>query len=151
MRSSIPHAVAVFVAIGMSSAQLQSWDPEMENPCHSYGIDFQDNGGPYFQNISSPEKFTFVSTFEGCEKDFATNIIVDPTGEQYQCTDTSLQPDNTYQMTTCPLMKNSLYSGDWSLIILGNNGDKEQFADQRDFILTVGKPVTSTVSRLPLH
>ena len=48
-------------------------------------------------------------------------------------------------------MKNSLYSGDWSLIILGNNGDREQFAYQRDFILTVGKPVTSTVSRLPLH
>ena len=151
MRSSIPQAIAVLLSVGTSSALDQRDEPEHENPCHSYGIDFQDNGGPYFQNISSSDDFTFVSTFEGCEKDFATNIIVDPTGEQYQCTDTSLQPDNTYQMSTCPLMKNSLYSGDWSLIILGNNGDKEQFAYQRDFILTVGKPVTSTVSRLPLH
>jgi hypothetical protein len=149
MRSSIPHAVAVFVAIGMSSAQLQSWDPEMENPCHSYGIDFQDNGGPYFQNISSPEKFTFVSTFEGCQNDYATNIIVDPNGDQLQCSDTKLQPADTYQMSTCPQTKNSLLSGEYSLVILSNNGDKIPIAYQRDFVLNVGLPVTSTVGRHP--
>jgi len=32
--------------------------------CESYGIDFQ-NGGSYFQNISSTAPFTFVSIFEG--------------------------------------------------------------------------------------
>lgn len=148
MRPSIPQAVAVLVSIGLSSALDQRDEPEHDNPCHSYGIDFQDKGGPYFQNISSPEDFTFVSTFEGCENDYATNIIVDPHGDQLQCSDTPLQPDDTYQMSTCPLKKNSLYSGAWSLIILGNNGDKEQFAYQRDFNLIVGEPVTSTVSRL---
>lgn len=136
------------MSIGLSSALDQRDEPEHDNPCHSYGIDFQDKGGPYFQNISSPEDFTFVSTFEGCENDYATNIIVDPHGDQLQCSDTPLQPDDTYQMSTCPLKKNSLYSGAWSLIILGNNGDKEQFAYQRDFKLIVGEPVTSTVSRL---
>jgi hypothetical protein len=146
MRPSIPQAIAIFLSIGLSSAQDRRDEPVYENPCRSYGIDFQDGGGPYFQNISSPDDFTFVSTFKGCEKDFATNIIVDPHGDQLQCDDTSLQPDNTYQMSTCPLTKNSLYSGDWSLIILGNNGDKEPFAYQRDFFLTVGEAATSTVS-----
>jgi hypothetical protein len=150
MRSSIPHAVAVFLSIGMSSAQLQNFDPEIENACHSYGIDFQDKGGPYFQNISSPEKFTFVSTFEGCQNDYATNIIVDPNGDQSLCSDTKLRPDDTYQMSTCPLTKNSLWSGAWSLIILANNGDEAPFAYQRDFMLAVGEPVTSTVGRLSL-
>ena len=126
---------------------MQNFDPEIENPCHSYGIDFQDKGGPYFQNISSPEKFTFVSTFEGCQDDYATNIIVDPNGDQLQCSDTKLQPRDTYQMSTCPQTKNSLLSGEYSLVILSNNGDKIPIAYQRDFVLNVGLPVTSTVGR----
>lgn len=32
--------------------------------CVSYGVDFQ-NGGSYFQNISSNNDFTFASIFEG--------------------------------------------------------------------------------------
>jgi hypothetical protein len=149
MRSSVPQAVAVFLAIGVCSAQYQTWDPETENPCRSYGIDFQDNGGPYFQNISSPEKFTFVSTFEGCQNDYATNVIVDPNGDQLQCSDTKMQPDDTYQMSTCPQTKNSLVSGEWSLVILSNNGDQQPIAYQRDFSLIVGEPATSTVGRHP--
>lgn len=31
--------------------------------CESYGVDFQ-NGGSYFQNISSVDPFTFVSIYE---------------------------------------------------------------------------------------
>lgn len=37
--------------------------------CESYGVDFQ-NGGTYFQNISSTDDFTFVSMFE---REFSQN------------------------------------------------------------------------------
>lgn len=143
MRSSIPQAVAVLLAIRTSSAQ-----DEPENPCKSFGIDFQDEGS-YFQNISSHDPFTFVSTFEGCQDDLANNIIVDPNGDQYMCSDTPLQPSDAYQMSTCPLTKNSLWSGDWSVIIISNNGDADPIAYMRDFVLSVGEPVTSTVSSVP--
>jgi hypothetical protein len=148
MRLSIPQTIAVLLSIGTSSAQDQHDEPD--NPCKSWGIDFQDNGGPYFQNISSHDDFTFVSTFEGCQKDVANNIIVDPNGDQYQCSDTPLQPADTYQMSTCPLKKDSLWSGAWSVVIISNNGQADPIAYQRDFVLSVGKPVTSTVSRTHL-
>lgn len=35
-----------------------------DNPCKSFGVDFQD-GGSYFQNVNSTDPFTFVSKFEG--------------------------------------------------------------------------------------
>ena len=113
--------------------------------CESWGVDFQDKGS-YFQNKSSSDPFTFVSTFEGCQNDVANNILVDPTGEQYLCSDTPLTPPDTYQMSTCPLDKDDLWSGAWSVIIISNNGDAEPIAYQRDFSLEVAVPVTTTVS-----
>jgi hypothetical protein len=86
-----------------------------------------------------------VSTFEGCQNDLANNILVDPTGEQYLCSDTPLTPPDTYQMSTCPLDKDDLWSGAWSIIIISNNGDAEPIAYQRDFSLEVAVPVTTTV------
>jgi hypothetical protein len=35
-----------------------------DNPCKSFGVDFQDQG-TYFQNSNSSDPFTFVSDFEG--------------------------------------------------------------------------------------
>lgn len=145
MRPSIHRAFAFATVAILAAAQDQQDDPGYDNPCKSYGIDFQDDGS-YFQNKSSTDSFSFVSTFEGCQSDMANNILVDPNGDQYQCTDTALQPDDTYQMSTCPLEKCFLWSGAWSVIIISNNGDKgDPIAYQRDFSLEVGVPSTMTV------
>jgi hypothetical protein len=47
-------------------------DCSEDNPCDSFGVDFQD-GGSYFQNISSSDPFTFVSIFEGQSHGFHAN------------------------------------------------------------------------------
>ncbi|KAI4726714.1 hypothetical protein E4T49_05550 [Aureobasidium sp. EXF-10728] len=111
--------------------------------CLSYGVDFQTNGN-YFQNISSTSPFTFASLFEGCDNDVANNILVDPNGEEYQCTDTPLQPDDTIELSTCPMDKNEMWSGDWSVLIISNNGNDDPIAYERDFYLSVGVPSTTT-------
>ncbi|KAK5116862.1 hypothetical protein LTR85_009122 [Meristemomyces frigidus] len=125
-------------------------DPDWSNPCVSYGVDFQDQGS-YFQNISSTDPFTFVSFFEGmtldavgCQADTCDNILVDPNGDEYLCSDTNLTPDDTNQMSTCPMDKDQLWSGDWSVILISNNGDACPIAYERDFSLTVAEPVTTT-------
>ncbi|KAF2460475.1 hypothetical protein BDY21DRAFT_384088 [Lineolata rhizophorae] len=117
----------------------------MAQQCLSFGMDFQ-NGGSYFQNSLSDDPFTFVSQFDHCQDDVATNILVDPNGDEYVCTDTPLQPDDTDQMSECPLAKNELWSGDWSVIILSNNGNGDPIAYERDFHLDVGPQATTTVS-----
>lgn len=128
-------ALATVVSMVLAQDQYET--------CESFGIDFQDKGS-YFQNKSSSDPFTFVSTFEGCQNDVANNILVDPSGDQYLCSDTPLQPPDTYQMSTCPLDKDDLWSGAWSVIIISNNGDAEPIAYQRDFSLEVAVPVTTT-------
>jgi hypothetical protein len=42
-------------------------------------------------------------------------------------------------------MKSQLYSGDWSVVIITNNGDGTQAAYERDFVLSVGPQSTVTV------
>ncbi|KAL9065001.1 MAG: hypothetical protein Q9157_007631 [Trypethelium eluteriae] len=124
------------VALGLLSARALA-------DCISFGMDFQD-GGSYFQNSLSQDNFTFVSEFEGCQSDVANNIFVDPQGDEYLCTDTPLTPDDTPQLSTCPIEKDQLYSGDWSIIILSNNGNAEPIAYERDFHLSVGPQQTTT-------
>jgi len=80
----------------------------------------------------------------GCQADVANNILVDSNGDEYQCTDTNLTPDDVNQLSTCPLDKDQMYSGDWSVVIISNNGNGDPIAYERDFYLTVGLPVTST-------
>lgn len=36
----------------------------------------------------------------GCQVDVANNILVDPNGDEYQCDDTPLTPDETPQTST---------------------------------------------------
>ncbi len=84
--------------------------------CVSFGVDFQ-SGDSYFQNSLSTDPFTFVSRFEGmcycafshacthvlgvgCLKDVANNILVDPNGDELQCSNTDLQPDDTPEIST---------------------------------------------------
>ncbi|KAI7371246.1 hypothetical protein KC354_g714 [Hortaea werneckii] len=113
------------------------------NPCMGFAMDFHD-GGSYFQNITSPDDFSFSSQFEGCQADaFANNLLVDPNGDQYLCTDTRLFPDDTTETSTCPLEKQHMWSGDWTVVIISNNGEKGcPIAIQRDFELTVAEPST---------
>ncbi|KAK8215382.1 hypothetical protein M8818_002003 [Zalaria obscura] len=77
-----------------------------------------------------------------CQNDVANNILVDPNGDEYQCSDTDLQPDDTPEMSTCPMQKDDMWSGDWSVILISNNGDGTPIAYERDFSLTVGVPST---------
>ncbi|QDS75105.1 hypothetical protein FKW77_007220 [Venturia effusa] len=114
-----------------------------DNPCKSFGVDFQD-GGSYYQNSNSSDPFTFVSKYEGCQTDQADNIFVDPTGNQYECSQTTLTPDDAPMMATCPQNKNQLFSGAWSVVIISNNGAAAPIAYQRDFSLSVAPQVTAT-------
>jgi hypothetical protein len=41
-------------------------------------------------------------------------------------------------MTTCPIEKDQMVSGEWSILVIGNNADGNPFAYERDFSLTVG-------------
>ncbi|OJD40425.1 p-loop containing nucleoside triphosphate hydrolase [Diplodia corticola] len=121
-------------------------DTQLTAGCQSFGMDFQ-GGGIYFQNNASTDPFTFVQEFEGCQADNSTNILVDPSGDQYTCTSTPMQPDDTDELSTCPILKDELVSGAWSLLILSNNGDDgAPIAFERDFSLTVGVQSTVTVT-----
>lgn len=113
--------------------------------CQSYGIDFL-NDGAYFQNSDSSDPFTALQEFEGCANDTSNNVFVDSNGDQYECTLSQLQPDDTPQLVTCPVDKNELFDGEYSLLILSNNGGCEPIAYQRDFELSVGPQQTTTVS-----
>ncbi|KAK7183594.1 hypothetical protein DPSP01_010429 [Paraphaeosphaeria sporulosa] len=135
------------LATALGFATLQSRQDSETGPalCHSYGMDFQ-SGGTYFQNSLSSDNLTFVEQFEGCNQDVAYNIIVDPQGDQNLCTDTNLAPDDTDMLSTCPLRKNQLVSGTWSIIVISDNGEGVPLAAQRDFVLSVGPQLTSTTT-----
>lgn len=85
---------------------------------------------------------------EGCQSDEANNILVDPNGDEYLCTNTNMQPDDTNELSTCPIEKDQMWSGDWSIVIMSNNGEADPIAYERDFYLSVGTPVTQTVRKV---
>ncbi|OMP88168.1 hypothetical protein BK809_0002925 [Diplodia seriata] len=114
--------------------------------CVSYGIDFQ-NGNSYFINKALAENFTAVSEFEGCAGGTADVLLVDPNYTEYICTDVAVTPDDTPQLSSCPILKSQMFSGDWLVVVFGNNGpntDDSPYAYQRELFLTVGTQVTST-------
>ncbi|KAG9638739.1 hypothetical protein KCU95_g4683, partial [Aureobasidium melanogenum] len=134
MRSTLLFAAA---SIGSRFASAQ---------CEVYGIDIQ-NGGTYFENSELTVPFTLVQEFSGCDNDTADNILVDPNGDQYECSDTPLVPAYTPETVTCSdWPQDKLYSGDWSLVVISNNGGGDPIAYQRDFSLTVGTPTTVTIT-----
>jgi hypothetical protein len=88
----------------VKAALLTAWSAlalaqDATNPCQSFGVDYQD-GQAYFVNSLSNQTFTLAEEFEGCTNDTAQNILVDPNGNQYECTDTPMQPSNTTELTT---------------------------------------------------
>lgn len=116
--------------------------------CSVFGIDFQ-NGGSYFINTNSQADFTAVSQFEGCNNDTASIMLVnDDTSDEYECTAVPTVPDDVSQMSTCPIMKSQITSGNWSILTLGDNGNGNPYAYQRDFMLQAGpqETVTATVT-----
>lgn len=126
---------------------LLSFVPSVFGDCESFGIDFT-SGGTFFQNQNSSDPFTALQEFSGCQDDTAHNVFVDPNGDQSECSETKMQPDDTPQLITCEdWPKERLYDGDWSILIISNNGeDGEPIAYQRDFSLTVGTQQTTTVT-----
>ncbi|KAF2167191.1 hypothetical protein M409DRAFT_22620 [Zasmidium cellare ATCC 36951] len=148
--------VSTCAALVLALAQTTFADDSSNNTCQSYGVDYE-NGGSYFQNINLNNTFTAFQQFSGCTNDTAHNVIVDPNGDQSECSESSMQPSNTDMLVTCSNWTSStLYDGDWSLLIVSNNGNGTPIAYQRDFSLSVGQPqatvstdgptVTNTVS-----
>lgn len=132
--------------IASAALALLPFVPSALCDCESFGVDFQ-SGGTYFQNVNSTDPFTAVQEFTGCQNDTAHNIFVDPNGDQSECTETAMQPDDTPELITCSdWPKDKLYDGDWSILIISNNGDADPIAYQRDFSLTVGTQSTTTVT-----
>ncbi|KAK4494328.1 hypothetical protein PRZ48_014626 [Zasmidium cellare] len=113
--------------------------------CYAYGIDFQD-GGSYFIDSRSNVSFTAVSQFEGCQNDTSYILLVnDDTGDQFECSSVPTVPEDTAQLSTCPIEKNQMATGNWTILAIGNNGaDGDPFAWQRNFYISVGIPETST-------
>lgn len=118
----------------------------VNSTCLSYGIDFVD-GGNYFINSLSTVDFTAVSQFDGCNDDEASVLLVEQsTEDEWECTSVPTVPNDVSQLSTCPLEKDQMSSGDWSLLIIGNNGNGNPFAYERDFYLTVAPQETTTVT-----
>lgn len=59
---SLTFVLSALAAISLLGSGVQAQDTT--DTCVSYGVDIQ-NGGSYFQNISSTADFTFTSIFEG--------------------------------------------------------------------------------------
>ena len=116
---------------------------QVANACESYGIDFKNNKN-YFININSNESFTSVSEFYDCAEP-ARVILITPKNESIFCSDVVTTPDYTDVTSTCPILKNQMYSGDWTLVLLDNNGNGSSFNANRHLHLSVGAQVTSTV------
>ncbi|KAM0715736.1 hypothetical protein Q7P37_008250 [Cladosporium fusiforme] len=131
------------------AAAVPSLDARQENPnstCLVYGIDFV-QGGSYFINSNSTANFTTVQQFDDCNDDSASILLVQQsTEDEWECSSVETVPSNTSQLSTCPLEKDQMSSGEWTILVIGNNGDGNPFAYERDFTLTVGQQTTITVT-----
>lgn len=134
--------------------------------CSVYGIDFVD-GGSYFINSNSTANFSVVQQFSGCNDDSASVLLVQQsTEDEWECTSVPTGqyfsrataqnstvliqlsvPSDTSQLSTCPLEDDQMSSGEWTILVIGNNGDGNPFAYERDFSLTVGPQETTTATQ----
>ena len=120
-RFSVLFALAIFLSSAVA-------DPN--SVCNTFGIDFVD-GNSYFINTLSNDSFTCVSEFEGCNADVADIMLVLPDGDELICSEVQTTPDDTPEMSTCPIQKSQMVSGEYLILIMGNNGDGNPFAYER--------------------
>ncbi|RMY60460.1 hypothetical protein D0865_01520 [Hortaea werneckii] len=114
--------------------------------CQVFGLDFQD-GGSYFLNSNSSQNLMASYQFRGCNDATADVMLVNMNnGDQYFCSSVPTVPDNTTQVSICPVQHGQLMTANYSIITLGNNGNGNPFAVRRDFVLNVGRQETSTVT-----
>jgi len=151
---------------GLASSLLTTRQDSPTSNCSVYGIDFVD-GGSYFINSNSTANFTVVQQFSGCNDDEASVLLVQQsTEDEWECTSISTGkhftraiaqdsavlihyqvPSNTSELSTCPIEKDQMSSGEWTILVIGNNGDGNPFAYERDFSLTVGPQETTTATQ----
>ncbi|RMY74015.1 hypothetical protein D0863_03509 [Hortaea werneckii] len=106
-----------------------------DSTCQVFGLDFQD-GGSYFLNSNSSQNFMASYQFRGCNDATADVMLVNMNnGDQYFCSSVPTVPDNATQVSTCPVQHGQLMTANYSIITLGNNGNGNPFAVQRDFVL----------------
>ena len=129
--ATLSAAAALFsLVVSSPNGTSTPYEGNPDSICYSYGVDFVDEGH-YFINTLSNDSFTSVSTFEGCNKDLAEVLFVDPKGDEVFCSQIPTTPDDAAQLSTCPLKKSQMSSGDYILLILGNNDNGQPFAWQR--------------------
>jgi hypothetical protein len=75
----------------------QGYKGNPDSICHSYGVDFVDEGH-YFINTLSTDNFTSVSIFQGCNQDLAEVLFIDPEGDEVFCSQLPTTPDDTAQL-----------------------------------------------------
>jgi hypothetical protein len=51
-------------------------------------------------------------------------------------------------MRGSPIEKDQLVTGEWTIIVMSNNGDGGPIGYQRDFSLIVGPPITTTITSI---
>ncbi|EMC91887.1 hypothetical protein BAUCODRAFT_52707, partial [Baudoinia panamericana UAMH 10762] len=114
--------------------------------CTVYGVDFQD-GGSYFIDSGLSVNFTLATQFVECDNDTAYVLLVnESTGDEYECSRLPTNPQHVSQISTCPISKSRITSGNWSILTLGDNGYGAPFAYERDFYLTAYLPQITTVT-----
>lgn len=85
--------------------------------CKSYGLDYKD--GKSYHMVRSSSSFSGHEEFKGCKDDQAYNVLVDPQGNEYECSQTPLQPSDTSQEYVCDSWTyDTMYTG----MISGLNG-----------------------------
>ena len=112
--------------------------------CSTSGVNYQD-GGDYFVNTNSNQAFLIVSTFQGCNNDTAdVSLVNESTGDQYDCGQVLTVPNGVPQTATCSILKSQFTSGTYLIITVGNNGNGQPFAYQRQITIRAGTQQTIT-------
>ncbi|GAB1731449.1 hypothetical protein NU195Hw_g1063t1 [Hortaea werneckii] len=133
------------LALSLAHSVLAQDECPPPGTCQSFGVDFTD-GGTFFQNTLSNEQFNATQEFEGCQDDTSNNILIGPTGDSFECDGTSLVPADQDMTFSCPVQKSALESGDYSIVVISNNGGCNPIAFQRDFIINAAPQETETVT-----
>ncbi|KAI7156093.1 hypothetical protein KC349_g6501 [Hortaea werneckii] len=133
-------------ASGQELSDIVRRQNSADSTCQVFGLDFQD-GRSYFLDSKSSQNFMVSYQFRGCNNATADVMLVNMNnGDQYFCSSVPTVPENTTQVSTCPVQHSQLTTANYSIITLGNNGNGSPFAVQRDFVLDVGRQETSTVT-----